>query len=200
MSNRIAVRNAIISCYDKKGLREFVSELEKAIPDIKIYSSGGTYRQLQEAAKGKVTEIAAYTGFPEMPSGLVKTLHPKVHAGILADKNNAEQMEYLKQNGIETFDMVIVNLYPFEKAVAEGADMEEARKNIDIGGVSLIEAAAKNFRRVTVVCDANDYNKVLEEIKKGGVSSKTRLELAKKTFKYLAQYLKAISSYFEAAK
>ncbi|MBI2137253.1 IMP cyclohydrolase [Candidatus Woesearchaeota archaeon] len=200
MKDTQQIKTAIISCYDKQGLNEFASELAMTIPDIRIYSSGGTYRQIQEAAKGKVTEIAAYTGFPEMPSGLVKTLHPKVHAGILADKNDAKQAEYLKQNGIETFDMVIVNLYPFEKAVAEGADMEEARKNIDIGGVSLIEAAAKNFKRVTVVCDAKDYGRVMEEIKKGGVSGKTRLELAKKAFKYLAQYLKAVSSYFEAAK
>jgi phosphoribosylaminoimidazolecarboxamide formyltransferase / IMP cyclohydrolase len=193
--------NAIISCYDKTGLKEFVSQLVKLNPTIKIFSSSGTFKELEAVAKDNLVEISEYTGFPEMPGGLVKTLHPKIHAGILADVNNSEHTKYLDENGIETFDLVVVNLYPFEKVVGGGADLEKARQNIDIGGVALIEAAAKNFRRVAIVCSSNDYAIILKEIKENNeISSETRLQLAKKAFAYIADYLAAISRYFEEQK
>ena len=187
----VKIDNVIISCYEKKGLREFVSQLVKLNPDIKIFSSSGTYKELESVAKDNLVEISEYTGFPEMPGGLVKTLHPKIHAGILADINNSAHKKYLEDNGIQAFDLVVVNLYPFEKVVSEGADLETARKNIDVGGVSLLEAASKNFRRVTVVTDPDDYSKVLQES-----SEELRLELAKKAFAHIAKYLNSISSYF----
>mgnify|MGYP001948541782 CR=1 FL=1 len=182
------INNAIISCYDKTGLKEFVSKLVEYNPSIKIFSSSGTFRELESVAKDNLFEVAEYTGFPEMPGGLVKTLHPKVHAGLLADLSDEEHKKYLEENNIEAFDLVVVNLYPFEKVASEGADLETARQNIDIGGVSLIEAGAKNFKRVTVVTDPSDYDKVLQESE--------RLDLAKKAFAHLAHYFNEINNYF----
>ncbi len=193
------ISNAIISCHDKKGLKEFVSELVKINPEIKIYSSSGTYRELETVAKSNLVEISGYTGANEMPGGLVKTLHPKIHAGILADLNDEAQRKYLDDNKIEAFDMVVVNLYPFEKAVAEGKGFAHARNNMDIGGVSLLEAASKNFPRVTVVSSPDDYATALESIRKnnGSTDVATRLLLAKKAISHLQHYLTEINNYFK---
>ncbi len=196
------INRAIISCHDKSGLKEFVSGLAKLNPAIKIYSSSGTYRELESVAKKSLIEISEYTGASEMPGGLVKTLHPKIHAGILADLNDDAQRKYLEDNGIEAFDLVVVNLYPFEKAVAEGKGFFHARNNIDIGGVSLLEAASKNFLRVTVVSSPEDYGMLLEKLRKNGCSTdiETRLELAKKAMAHLQHYLAEINNYFSSLK
>lgn len=196
------ISRAIISCHDKAGLKEFVSELVKINPEIKIYSSSGTHRELESAAKGNLVEISAYTGASEMPGGLVKTLHPKIHSGILADLNDEAQRKYLEDNGIEAFDMVVVNLYPFEKAVAEGKGFLHARNNIDIGGVSLLEAAAKNFFRVTAVSSPDDYGMLIEKLRKNDCCTDiaTRLELAKKAIAHLQNYLTEIDNYFRSLK
>ncbi len=193
------ISRAIISCHDKTGLKEFVSELVKINPEIKIYSSSGTYRELEGAAKGRLAEISEYTGASEMPGGLVKTLHPKIHAGILADMNDEAQRKYLKDNRIEAFDMVVVSLYPFEKAVKEGKGFMHARNNIDIGGVSLLEAASKNFLRVAAVSSPDDYAMALESIRKnnGSTDIATRLLLAKKAISRLQHYLTEIDNYFK---
>jgi phosphoribosylaminoimidazolecarboxamide formyltransferase / IMP cyclohydrolase len=198
----VKIKRAIISCYDKSGLKEFVSELVKFDSEIKIFSSSGTYRELETVAKGNLAEISEYVGFKEMPSGLVKTLHPKIHSGILAELDDDEQSRYLEDNKIEVFDLVVVNLYPFETAVAEGKSPEEVRKNIDIGGVSLLEAASKNFLRVAVVSSPEDYPRLIESLKKneGCTDLKTRLELAKKAVAHLQHYISEINKYFGKLK
>jgi len=199
MKNSVKIKNAIISCYDKTGLKYFASELVKLNPDIKIYSSSGTYNELKKAVTGKnLTEVSEYTGTREMPSGLVKTLHPKVHSGILAELEDEQQRKYLESINAVEFDLIVVNLYPFADASASGS-IEKARTNIDIGGVSLIEAGSKNFLRVSVVVSPVDYEKLLEAMRKnsGCSSMELRLGLAKTAMGYLAAYLSNISSYYE---
>jgi len=198
----VKINRAIISCYEKQGLKEFVSELVKLNLDIKIFSSSGTYKELESVAKNNLVEISEYVGFKEMPAGLVKTLHPKIHSGILAELDDEEQKKYLEDNEIEVFDLVVVNLYPFEKVVAEGKSPEEARKNIDIGGVSLLEAASKNFLRVAAVSNPEDYMQLIDVLKKNDCSSdlKTRLELAKKAMARVQHYLTEINNYFGKLK
>ena len=194
----VKISRAIMSCHDKSGLKEFAGELVRLNPNAKIFSSSGTFAALQETAGKNVAEISEYTGFREMPAGLVKTLHPKIHSGILADTGDESQKKYLEENGIETFDLVAVNLYPFEKVAAEGKGFEESRQNIDIGGVSLIESAAKNFLRVAVVTDPSDYPIIIENMRRngGGTDIETRLKLAKKAFSHLHGYMGAINDYF----
>ncbi len=196
------ISRAIISCHDKTGLKEFVSGLVKLNPEMKIFSSSGTYREIEGAAKGRLAEISGYTGASEMPSGLVKTLHPKIHAGILADLNDEAQRKYLEDSGTEAFDLVVVNLYPFENAVKEGKGFLHVRNNMDIGGVSLLEAASKNFLRVTVVSSPDDYRMLLEKLRKNGGSTdiETRLQLAKKAISHLQHYLTEIDNYFSSLK
>jgi phosphoribosylaminoimidazolecarboxamide formyltransferase/IMP cyclohydrolase len=199
MNDIVKIRRAIISTYDKKNLLSFAENLVKQNKDIEIYSSSGTALELQKSVLRNLKEISEYTGFPEMPSGLVKTLHPKIHAGILAEVGDEQQSAYLQMHNIKEFDMVVVNLYPFSSASAKGT-YEDARKNIDIGGVSLIEAASKNFLRVTVVVDPGDYDLITANLKKnnGAIDLKTRILLAKKALKYLANYLSTISNYYSA--
>jgi phosphoribosylaminoimidazolecarboxamide formyltransferase / IMP cyclohydrolase len=199
MNDLVKIRRAIISTYDKKNLAGFAETLVKINKDIELYSSSGTAAELQKTVLKNLREISEYTGFPEMPSGLVKTLHPKIHAGILAEVGNEQQSAYLQMHNIKEFDLIVVNLYPFSKASASGT-YEDARKNIDIGGVSLIEAASKNFLRVAVVVDPADYDLITAGMKKnnGSIDLKTRIVLAKKAFSYLANYLAGISSYYSA--
>ena len=195
----VKINNVLISCYDKTGLKYFAAELAKINPDVRIYCSSGTFNELKKAvAAANLLEISEYTGTKEMPVGLVKTLHPKIHSGILADLNDREQLKYLEENKAVAFDLAVVNLYPFSTAAKEGA-IEKARMNIDIGGVSLIEAAAKNFLRVAVIVSPVDYEKVLEELKKnkGGCNIDTRLRLAKAAMGYLSAYIGNISNYYD---
>ncbi len=196
------IGRAIISCHDKSGLSEFVTRLLNINPEMKIICSSGTYRALEKVAANNLVEVSEYTGFKEMPSGLVKTLHPKIHAGILADLNDEAQRKYLEDNGIESFDLIVANLYPFETAVKEEKGFMHVRNNIDIGGVSLLEAGSKNFLRVTVITNPEDYNKVADNMAEnnGSVDLSTRLLLAKKAMAYLQHYLTEINNYFSRLK
>jgi phosphoribosylaminoimidazolecarboxamide formyltransferase/IMP cyclohydrolase len=191
------IERAIISVTDKSGIVEFVNSLSGL--GVQILSTGGTARALREGGLS-VTDISDYTGFPEMMDGRVKTLHPKVHGGLLGLRDNPEHVEMMKAHGIKTIDMVVVNLYQFEKTVAkEGVTLEEAIENIDIGGPSMLRSSAKNFRYVTVIVDPADYEVVLREMKKTGgeTTLKTRFRLARKVFQLTHQYDGAISEYLE---
>ncbi len=197
--NNVKIKNVLISCHDKTGLNYFAAELVKINPSVRIYCSSGTYNELRKAvAAENLTEISDYTGIKEMPAGLVKTLHPKIHSGILADVNDEQQRKYLDENSAVAFDLVVVNLYPFA-ATAEAGSIEKARMNVDIGGVSLIESAAKNFLRVAVVVSPVDYEKVLEEMKKNNDSCGigTRLRLAQAAMNYISAYMGNISDYYD---
>jgi len=196
MKDRIKIQNALISCHDKTGLKYFASELVKLNPGVRIYCSNGTFKELQKVAASNIVEISEYTGTKEMPTGLVKTLHPKIHSGILANLDDNEQKKYVESIKAVTFDLVAVNLYPFA-AASESGGVEKARTNIDIGGVSLIEAAAKNFLRVAVVVSPVDYEKAISELKEhGGCSIETRIRLARDAMDYLSGYLENISRYY----
>jgi len=191
------IERAIISVTDKSGIVEFAKSLSEL--GVQILSTGGTARALREGGIS-VTDISDYTGFPEMMDGRVKTLHPKVHGGLLGLRDNPEHVEMMKAHGIKTIDMVVVNLYQFEKTVAkEGVTLEEAIENIDIGGPSMLRSSAKNFRHVTVIVDPADYEVVLREMKKTGgeTTLKTRFRLARKVFQLTHQYDGAISEYLE---
>jgi len=176
------VHRALISVTDKTGLVDFARGLEQL--GVQLLSTGGTARLLRENGIS-ITEVSDYTGFPEMLDGRVKTLHPKIHGGILGIRDRREHVETMKKHGIEPIDMVVVNLYAFAKTVARpGCTLEEAVENIDIGGPTLIRASAKNHRHVAVVTDPEDYGSILEEMKrsKGSLSRKTSMRLACKAF------------------
>ena len=187
-------KQALLSVSDKTGIVEFARGLVEA--GYHILSTGGTAKLL--ASEGiDVQEVADYTGFPEMLDGRVKTLNPKIHAGILARRPVPEHMAALKEHGIDPIDIVCVNLYPFEQTVARpDCTLEEAIENIDIGGPTMIRAAAKNCESVAVVVDPADYELILDEIKvQGEVSSATRFALAKKVFSHTARYDGMITNY-----
>ena len=188
------IRRAIISVTDKKGIEEFAKDLTKF--DVEIISTGGTAELLKKAGV-PVIGISNYTGFPEMLDGRLKTLHPKIHGGILGRSDNKDHIKQMEEHGIPPIDMVVVNLYAFEDTVAKGASFEDAVENIDIGGPTMIRAAAKNYKDVAVVTDPDDYGMIIDEMKKqnGGVAETTRLYLAKKVFQLTARYDAAISNY-----
>lgn len=188
------IRRAIVSVSDKSGVVPFAKELSKL--GVEILSTGGTAKSLREQGI-PVKDISEYTGFPEMLDGRVKTLHPKVHGGLLGQRSKPEHVQKMKEHQILPIDLVAVNLYPFEATVAkEGCCLEEAIENIDIGGPTMIRSAAKNYPDVTVVVDPNDYDLILSELKgKGEVSIETNFRLAKKVFQHTARYDGAISNY-----
>lgn len=187
---------ALISVSDKTGIVEFARELKKL--SVEIISTGGTYRKLKEEGV-EVTEISELTGFPECLDGRVKTLHPKVHAGILAMRSNPEHMKQLKELGIEPIDLVVVNLYPFKETIMkEGVTRAEAVENIDIGGPSMLRAAAKNYQDVAVVTDPADYETVLTELRENGaVSPDTKFRLMQRVFEHTAAYDAMIAAYLK---
>lgn len=189
---------ALVSVSDKRGVVEFATALVEM--GWEIISTSGTLAALR-ASGLKVTNISDVTGFPEICEGRVKTLHPKVHGGLLARRDKEEHMVALAENGIETIDMVCVNLYPFEATIAkEGVTMEEAVENIDIGGPSMLRSAAKNFASVSVVCDPNDYELVLGEIRESGnTKPETRLMLSAKAYTHTALYDSHIATYMRKA-
>jgi len=193
------VSSALISVTDKSGIVEFARSLEGL--GIEILSTGGTARTIRDGGV-KVLDISEYTGFPEMMDGRVKTLHPKVHGGLLGRRDNQQDIQMMRIHGIKDINMVVVNLYQFEQTVSrQGCTLEEAVENIDIGGPSMLRSAAKNFRYVTVIVDPSDYPKVLKEITESGQTTlKTRLELAKKVFMHTWQYDRAISDYLEGVQ
>jgi phosphoribosylaminoimidazolecarboxamide formyltransferase / IMP cyclohydrolase len=192
------IKQALISVSDKTGVLDFARALSAL--GVNILSTGGTAKLLQENGL-QVTEVADYTGFPEMLDGRVKTLHPKVHGGILARRDLPEHVAKLTEHDIPTIDMVVVNLYPFQQTVArDQCSLEDAIENIDIGGPTMLRSAAKNHRDVVVVCDPADYGLVLAEMKgtgqvAGDVSYETKFVLAKKVFAHTAQYDSAITNY-----
>ena len=188
-----AIQRALISVSDKSGIVEFAGQLHNA--GVEILSTGGTAKLLSDNGIA-VIEVSDYTGFPEMMAGRVKTLHPKVHGGILGRRGTDDAV--MQEHGIPPIDMVVVNLYPFEQTVANpDCDLATAIENIDIGGPTLIRAAAKNHAAVTVLVDNADYAKVLEEMaaSQGEVSAATRFRLAVKTFEHTARYDGAIANY-----
>ncbi len=188
------IGTAIISVYDKRGITAFATELAKM--GVKIFSTGGTCSMLKNEGVD-VTKIEDYTQFPEMMDGRVKTLHPKIHGGILAIRENAEHMKSAENHGIMMFDMLVVNLYPFKEAVEKGLPIEEIIEMIDIGGPSMVRSSAKNFRDVVIVTCPDDYYLILDELKNndGLISPETRFNLAKKAFCLTAQYDGFIASY-----
>lgn len=189
---------ALVSVSDKRGVVEFATELSKM--GWEIISTSGTLAALRNSGL-EVTNISDVTGFPEICEGRVKTLHPKVHGGLLARRDKQEHMAQLAENGIETIDMVCVNLYPFEATIAkEGVTMEEAVENIDIGGPSMLRSAAKNYASVSVVCDPDDYQSVLNEIRTyGNTLPETRLRLSAKAYTHTALYDSHIATYMRKA-
>jgi len=189
----IVIKRALISVSDKTGIVEFAKELSAS--GVEILSTGGTARMLADNGI-KVIEVSDYTGFPEMMDGRVKTLHPKIHGGVLGRRGTDEAV--MAENDIQPIDMVVVNLYPFEQTIArDDSTLPMAIENIDIGGPTMLRAAAKNHVDVTVVVDAADYGRVLEEMKSNGgaVTTQTRFELAVKTFEHTARYDGAIANY-----
>ncbi|MBQ9310064.1 MAG: bifunctional phosphoribosylaminoimidazolecarboxamide formyltransferase/IMP cyclohydrolase [Bacteroidales bacterium] len=191
------MKRALVSVSDKSGLLPFVQGLQDL--GWEIIATGGT-RKLLESNAVKTTGISEVTGFPEICDGRVKTLHPKVHGALLARRDIPTHMATLAENGIETIDLVCVNLYPFRQTIAkEGVSMEDAVENIDIGGPSMLRSAAKNFASVSVVCDPADYASVLEEIRThGDTLPQTRLRLSAKAYTHTAQYDICITTYMRA--
>lgn len=190
------IKQALISVSDKTGVLDFARALSDM--GVNILSTGGTAKLLAEHGI-KVTEVADYTGFPEMLDGRVKTLHPKVHGGILARRDFPEHVAALAKHDIPTIDMVVVNLYPFQQTIARAeCSLEEAIENIDIGGPAMLRSSAKNHKDVTVICDPSDYAQVLSELTlhNGEVTVETKFTLAKKVFAHTAQYDGAITNYF----
>ncbi len=191
------VTRALISVSHKEGILDFAKGLEKL--GIEILSTGGTAKLLRDGGIA-VKDVSEFTGSPEMLDGRVKTLHPKVHGGILGRRNNPEHVKQMKQYGIEPIDLVVVNLYPFEQTVAKpGCMLDEAIENIDIGGPTMLRSAAKNYTDVAVVVSPRDYGRVLDEIRKTGeVSAKTRFDLCRTVFLHTASYDSAISAYLDS--
>jgi phosphoribosylaminoimidazolecarboxamide formyltransferase / IMP cyclohydrolase len=191
------VSRALISVSNKDGILDFARGLEKL--GVELLSTGGTAKLLRDGGV-KVKDVSEFTGFPEMLDGRVKTLHPKIHGGLLGRRNNPDHVKQMKQHGIEPIDLVVVNLYPFEQTTAKpGCTFEEAIENIDIGGPTMLRSAAKNYMDVAVVVAPRDYGRVLEEIRKtGGVSEKTRFELCRTVFLHTARYDGAISAYLDS--
>ncbi|MFZ3122770.1 MAG: hypothetical protein WA104_05335 [Thermodesulfovibrionales bacterium] len=201
------IKRAVVSVSNKKGLAEFAKSLHSL--GVEILSTGGTAKALRDAGV-PVKDVSDYTGFPEMLDGRLKTLHPKIHGGLLSRRDNPKDMEDIKEYGIELIDMVVVNLYPFEETVAKPVGdstlrdvaFAEAIENIDIGGPTMLRSASKNFKDVAVVTDYNDYGSIIKEMKelKGDLSYRTRLELAKKVFRLTSRYDNAIADYLIKAE
>jgi phosphoribosylaminoimidazolecarboxamide formyltransferase/IMP cyclohydrolase len=193
-SNFVKVKRALISVSDKNGIIDFAKGLESL--GVEILSTGGTYRLLKDN-NIKATEVSDYTGFPEMMDGRVKTLHPKIHGGILGRRGQDQSV--MQEHGISEIDMVVVNLYPFSETVARpDCSLEDAVENIDIGGPTMVRAAAKNHAHVNIVVNASDYTSLLNELNanNGSTSIETRFDLAIKAYEHTAAYDGAIANYF----
>ena len=190
------VERALISLTDKSGIEDFAAALTKM--GVEILPTGGTAKKMRDNNIA-VTDVSEFTGFPEMLDGRVKTLHPLVHGGILNQRENEDHQKQCEENGIRHIDIVAVNLYAFEKTVADpNCSLGDAIENIDIGGPTLLRASAKNFRDVTVIVDPADYEQVLAEIKAtGNTTLKTRFRLAAKVFQLTNSYDKTISDWLE---
>jgi len=191
----VKVKRALISVSDKTGIEDFVKVLSEL--GVEILSTGGTAKKIKDLGL-PVKDVSEYTGFPEMMNGRVKTLHPKIHGGLLALRNNDAHMDQAKKHDIEMIDMVVVNLYPFEKTVSkEDVKMEEAIENIDIGGPSMLRSAAKNYKSVAVITNPNRYTDIIKELKENGgsLSEDTLTDLAVEVFERTSSYDNAIYNY-----
>ena len=193
MGKTVQVGRALLSVFDKSGMVDFATGLAAA--GVDLVSTGGTHKLIRENGLA-VQEISELTGFPEMMDGRVKTLHPKVHGGLLAVRDNAEHVAAMDAHAIGPIDLVAVNLYPFENTVASGASYDEIIENIDIGGPAMVRSAAKNHAFVTVVVDPADYPAILEAIKSGGIPFELRQKLAAKAYARTAAYDSAIANWF----
>ncbi len=190
------IERALISLTDKSGIEGFAKELTDL--GIEILSTGGTAKKLRDNGID-VVDVSDFTGFPEMLDGRVKTLHPLVHGGILAQKTNQDHLDQMEKYGLKPIDLVAVNLYAFEKATDDpDCTLANAIENIDIGGPTLLRASAKNFQDVTVIVDPDDYPGVISEIREtGNTTLKTRFRLAAKVFALTSSYDTAISSWLD---
>jgi phosphoribosylaminoimidazolecarboxamide formyltransferase/IMP cyclohydrolase len=202
IDDRVRIRTVLASVSDKSGIDELASGLLAAVPDVVILSTGGTHealaRALGPAAAGRLRQVSEYTGQPEMQGGLVKTLDWRIYLGLLAESHNAAHRDDLRRAGARLIDLVVVNLYPFQKTVARAdAGPEAARGNIDVGGPCMIRAAAKNYHRVAVLTDPADYATILRELTEsnGSLCLDTRFALAKKAFAITAAYDAAIAGW-----
>jgi phosphoribosylaminoimidazolecarboxamide formyltransferase/IMP cyclohydrolase len=201
----VKVRHVLVSVSDKSGLETFVPQLVEINPDVKIFSTGGTYGRIGEIlgadAQSRLTQVSDYTGQPETQGGLVKTLDFKIYLGLLTETYNEPHQADLQRTGSLPIDMVVVNLYPFKETISrQGVTVEQARGNIDIGGPCMIRASAKNFIRVASVVDPADYTTILEELKNnnGRTSLQLRFRLARKAFDHTAVYDRTIADYLAA--
>ena len=192
MSDRKPIRRALLSVYDKDRLLELGHVLAGA--GVEILSTGSTAKTLSDAGIA-VTEVSSYTGFPEIMGGRVKTLHPRVHSGILADQNNPDHLAAIKELDIEPFDLVVINLYPFLKTIMSGAKFEDCIEQIDIGGPSMLRGAAKNHGSVAVLCHESQYDAAITAIKAGGFTAEDRKNLALEVFRTTAEYDLTIASW-----
>lgn len=203
VDNDLRVRRVLVSVSDKSDLEFFLPRLCRAAGEgLRIYSTGGTYRRaleiLQDEFPDVVHTVSSYTGQPEMQGGLVKTLDYRIYLGLLSEPYNTDHAADRERVGAALIDMVVVNLYPFRSVVARSdTDLEDARSNIDIGGPTMLRAAAKSFLRVAAVCDPSDYDAVASEMEEtaGTIRLATRLRLARKAFGHTAQYDRAIADY-----
>ena len=198
----VKVRHVLVSVSDKQGLERFIPELVRVSPEVRIFSTGGTFTHIQKIlgndAGSRLTQVSDYTGQPETQGGLVKTLDFKIYLGLLTETHNPAHQGDLKRTGAVPIDMVVVNLYPFRETVAKaGVTPEQARGNIDIGGPCMIRASAKNFIRVAPVVDPADYPGIASELAahQGALPLAARYRLAQKAFAHTAEYDRAIADY-----
>lgn len=200
IDNNIKIKNVLISLSNKKGLEELVKSLLQINREVRFYSTGGTYKAIEDLiGTDNLVAVSDYTGQPEMQGGLVKTLDFKIYMGLLSETYNTAHQEDLERIHGVSFDLVVVNLYPFHETVsAPGCTVESGRTNIDIGGPCMLRASAKNFLRVLSLCNPEDYGFVLDELKNndGCITLATRFAMAEKTFKHTAEYDKSINEFF----
>ena len=201
----VSVRHVLVSVSDKGGLDTFIPQLVAINPDVKIFSTGGTYGRIQEilgdSAGSRLTQVSDYTGQPETQGGLVKTLDFRIYLGLLTETYNDSHQDDLKRTGSVPIDMVVVNLYPFKETIAKpGVTVEQARGNVDIGGPCMIRASAKNFIRVASVVDPSDYGMIVSELESndGALTLGLRYRLAQKAFDHTAVYDRTIADYLGA--
>jgi phosphoribosylaminoimidazolecarboxamide formyltransferase/IMP cyclohydrolase len=204
VDDRVPVMHALISVSDKQGLDELVKGLLRAVPSLKIFSTGGTYTRIKEILGGEagktLVQVSDYTGQPETQGGLVKTLDFKIYLGLLTETHNPSHAEDLKRTEAVPIDLVVVNLYPFQKTIErEGVTVEEARANIDIGGPCMVRASAKNYLRVAVIVDPEDYSRLIGSLDRNGgcTSLEERFRYARKAFAHTAEYDRGILEYLK---
>ncbi len=205
VDDRVKVQNILVSVSDKSGLEQFIPQLVEMNPQIRIFSTGGTYGRLSEILAGshasRLMQVSEYTGQPETQGGLVKTLDFKIYLGLLTETYNDAHQGDLKRTGSVPIDMVVVNLYPFKETISKpDVTVEQARGNIDIGGPCMIRASAKNYIRVASVVDPADYDKILSVLKanQGATSLDLRFKLARKAFAHTAVYDRTIADFLDS--